>query len=91
MVPKFFTSSYGFICGHLSTDFALAILTLKLNGWSRTIYIGLSYAVFKCVPTLLCKKSLLTTHQLQDYRLLHHFYQTYHPLFNEDASDHIIE
>ena len=36
-------------------------------------------------------KSLLTNHHLQGYRLLYYILQTYHPLYNEDASDHIIE
>ena len=36
-------------------------------------------------------KSLLANHHLLGYRLLHHILQTYRPMYNEDASDHIVE
>ena len=52
---------------------------------------GLSYTAFKSLLAYLRMKSLLTNHQLQGYRLLYHILQTYHLLFNEDASDHMIE
>ena len=84
-------SGYGFTCGHSSTDSAPAFLASKLQGWGQTIYMGLSYAAFKSLPAFLRMKSLLMNHHLLGYRLLHHILQTYHPLYNKDASDHIIE
>ena len=92
-VVKNSDSSYGFTCGHSSTGSvpAPAFLASKLQGWGQTIYTGLSYAAFKPLPAYSCMKSLLTNHHLQGYCLLHHILQIYHPLYNEDASDHIIE
>mmetsp|Transcript_52123 Transcript_52123/g.58228 ORF Transcript_52123/g.58228 Transcript_52123/m.58228 type:complete len:234 (-) Transcript_52123:488-1189(-) len=52
---------------------------------------GLSFTTFKSLPTYLRIKSLLTNHHLQGYRLFHHILQPYHPLYNKDGSNHIIE
>ena len=83
--------SFGFTCGHSPTDFAPAFLASKLSGWGQTIYMGIAYAAFKSLPSSSRMKSLLINHHLLGYRLLHHILQTYHPLYNEDASDHIVE
>jgi len=84
-------SSYGFTCGHSSTDSAPAFPASKLQGWGQTIYQGIAYTAFKSLPASSRMKSLLLNHHLLGYRLLHHILQRYHPLYNVDATDHIIE
>ena len=90
-IVKTSDSSFGFTCGHSPTDSAPAFLTSKLLGWGQTIYLGIAFAAFKSLPSTSRMKSLLTNHHLLGYRLLHHILQTYHPLYNEDASDNIAE
>lgn len=51
----------------------------------------IAFATFESLPRNSRIESLLANHHLLDYRLLQHILQTYHPLYNEDASDHIVE
>ena len=74
-IVKTSDSSYGFACGHSSTDSAPAFLASKLHDWGPTIYMGISYNMFKSLPTYLYMKSLVTNHHLQGYHLLHHILQ----------------
>ena len=84
-------SSYGFTCEYLSTDSAPAFLASKLQGRGQTIYMGLAFAAYKSLPAFSCMEFLAMNHYLQGYRIFYHDLQTYNPLYNKDASDHIIE
>ena len=90
-VVKTSDSSYGFTCGHSPTDSAPEFISSKLHTWGQTIYQGINYAGFKQLPATSPLKSLLLNHHLQGFRLLHHILQRYHPLYNVEAEDYIVE
>ena len=84
-------SGSGFICGPPSNGSAQSYLTSKPNCWGKIIFQGVSGTDFKPLPSSLWMKTLLYNHHLQGYHLLHHVIKLHHPLYSEEASDHLID